>query len=169
MGWRGVTALARRPRPLRCGVALRARVWFAAGALDRQLAAGTYPWRSPALAVRASQLTDHDQRQRLAAGLIWIVREARIGRRDAKLTVPLQRAAILSGADDLLALAAAVRSRSPCSPRAVALVSYLIHDGRSPLYDDHACASPAGLARAARAGFPAWAQASRPIPGGTDR
>jgi hypothetical protein len=150
-------------------VALRARVWFDAGTLDRQLAEGTHPWRSPALAVRASQLTDHHQRQRLAGGLIRIVREARIGRRDARLTVPLQRTAVLSCADDLLALAAALRSGAPCSPRAVALVSYLIHDGRSPLYDDHACASSASLARAARAGFPSWAQESRPTPGGTDR
>jgi hypothetical protein len=164
-----VTALARRPKPRWCHAALRARVWFAAGTLDRQLAEGTPPASSPALAVRASQLTDHAQRERLAAGLIRIVREARIGRRDAKLTVPLQRAAILSGAGDLLALAAALRSRSPCSPRTVALVSYLIHDGRSPLYDDHACASAASLARAARAGFPAWAQESTPTPGGTSR
>lgn len=157
-----MTVLASRRRAPGPGTALRVRVWAGAGALDRQLAEGAHPWRSPALALRASQLTDRDQQRRFAADLDWIVDQARTGRPDARLAVPLQRATIISGADDLLALSAALRSPSRCSPRAAALVSYLLHDGCSPLYSDQADASPASVARVARAGFPPAGSEDRP-------
>jgi hypothetical protein len=90
---------------------------------------------------------------RLARGLEHVVAIAKAGPCDRHFAVPLQRAAIVSGEADLLALAAALRSSADCRPHAVALVSFLVCDGSSPLYDRDARATPANLARAAIAGF----------------
>jgi hypothetical protein len=81
------------------------------------------------------------------------VATAKAGPCERHLAVPLQRAAVVSGEDDLLALAAALRSSADCRPHAVALVSFLVRDGSSPLYEREARATPANLARAALAGF----------------
>jgi hypothetical protein len=81
------------------------------------------------------------------------VATAEAGPCDRHFAVPLQRAAIVSGEDDLLALAAMLRSSAECRAHAVALVSFLVRDGSSPLYDRQARATPANLARAALAGF----------------
>jgi hypothetical protein len=78
---------------------------------------------------------------------------AKAGPCDRHFSIPLQRAAIVSGQEDLLALAAALRSSADCRPRAAALVSFLLRDARSPLYDSEAPATPANVARAAIAGF----------------
>lgn len=153
-----VHALAqfRAERPRGGGIATfagRVRVWWHAVDLDRQLAEGTHPWGSRELSLRASQLTSRPQRARFASDLELIVAEARSLRRDGRLCVPLRRAAIVSGEDELLALAAALRSPADCRPHAAALVSYLLSDACSPLYDRRAPATPANLARAAIAGF----------------
>lgn len=134
-------------------MATRLRAWWCAVDLDRQLAEGTHPWTSRALALRAVQLTDRDQQARFAQELEWIVSEAADPAQDRRRAVPLRRAAVLSGAEDLRELADALRSPSRCGARAAALVSYLLHDGCSPLYDSHAAVSVAGIARAASAGF----------------
>jgi hypothetical protein len=90
---------------------------------------------------------------RLAHALEQVVATAKTGPSERHFAVPLQRAAIVSGEDDLLALAAALRSSADCRPHAVALISFLVRDGSSPLYDRQARATPANLARAALAGF----------------
>ncbi len=131
----------------------RVRVWWHASDLDRRLAAGTHSWGSQELSLRASQLARRDQRVRLARALEHAVATARAGPCDRSFAVPLQRGAIVSGADDLLALAAALRSSADCRPHAAALASFLVRDGSSPLYDREARATPANLARAAITGF----------------
>jgi hypothetical protein len=67
--------------------------------------------------------------------------------------VPLQRAQIVDGENELLALAAALRSSARCRPHAAGIASFLLRDAASPLYDANATATPAQLARAATAGF----------------
>jgi len=67
--------------------------------------------------------------------------------------VPLRRAEILDAEDDILALAAALRSSARFRPHAAGIVSFLLRDAASPLYYVDAPATPAQLARAATAGF----------------
>jgi hypothetical protein len=134
-------------------LAERVRVSWHAPDLDRQLAEGVHPWRSRELSLRAAQLTSRRRRARFARELESVVVEARGGRPELNACVPLRRAAILSAEDDLLALAAALRSPAPCRPQAAALVSFLLRDASSPLYYCQAPATPANLARAATAGI----------------
>lgn len=149
------TLASRRWVRARAPLALRVRVWWAAGPLDRRLAQGTPPSRSDTLALRAAQLTNRQAQARLAADLDWIVNRASSGYREPRLAaVPLQRASIRSGADELRALANALRFSPRRVPRAAAIASYLLHDGCSPFYNEHATASPATLARAATSALP---------------
>ena len=143
--------VSRRRGRARAPFALRARVRWDVGGLDRRLAEGTPPSRSRALSLRAAQLTNREQQVRMATELDWTVNQARSRHGDARLVVPLQRAAIDAGADDLRALANALRFSARRVPRAAAIASYLLHDGCSPFYNPHATTSPGALARGAAA------------------
>jgi hypothetical protein len=134
-------------------LARRVRVWWRAPDLDRELAEGTHPWRSQELSLRAAQLTSPRRRTRFANELEAAVAQVRKGPVDIRVCVPLQRAGIVASAEELLELAAALRSSSVCLPRAAALVSYLLYDARSPLYFSETAATPASIARAALAGL----------------
>lgn len=129
------------------------RVGWHAVALDRQLAEGIDPSRSPELCFRAAQLTSVRRRTHFASALEEAAREARIAKHPINELVPLQRAAILAAEEDLLKLAATLRSPAKCRPHAAAMVSFLVCDAASPLYYSAARATPAQLARAAIAGF----------------
>ena len=149
----------RAERPVLGGVAelaRRVRVWWHASDLDRQLAEGTHPWRSRELSLRAAQLTSRRRRARFAEELESIVAEVRRCRRDVHACVTLQRVEIVSAADELLALAAELRSSARCPTHSAALVSFLLYDARSPFYYCEAPATPANIARAARAGLETW-------------
>jgi hypothetical protein len=121
--------------------------------LDRELAEGTQPWRSAELELRAAQLTSEKTRTRFAQELESIVARAESGIHERSACIPLSRSAVVAAREDLLELAAALRSAASCRPHAAAAVSFLLHDGCSPLYTPGARATPASLARAARAGF----------------
>ena len=129
------------------------RVWWSATDLDRQLAEGLQPWRSPELLLRASQLVSSRSRIELASGLESVVAASYRECCGARSCVPLRRAAVAASRNELLELAAVLRSSARCRPQAAGLVSFLLRDARSPLYDRDARASPANLARAARAGI----------------
>jgi hypothetical protein len=143
----------RRPRRGPAEVVRRLRVCVRAADLDRQLAEGTQPWRSAELELRATQLTSAKTRTRFARELESIVARAECAVHDRSARIPLSRAAVLAAREDLLELAAALRSPASCRPHAAGVVSFLLHDGCSPLYDPAAGATPASLARVARAGF----------------
>jgi hypothetical protein len=134
-------------------LALRARTWWRADDLDRQLGEGADPSRCPELSLRAAQLTAARHRAALAGELESVVAAARSERSCIGDCVPLQRAQIVDGESDLLALAAALRSSARCRPHAAGIASFLLRDAASPLYDANAPATPAQLARAAIAGF----------------
>ena len=135
------------------GLALRIRVWWRAGDLDRRLAEGVDPSRCSELSLRVAQLTTPRCRESFASELESVVTAAGSGHPCINHCVPLQRAEILDAEDDLLALAAALRSLARCRPYAAGTVSFLLRDAQSPLYFAEAHASPAQLARAATAGF----------------
>lgn len=143
----------RRPRRGPAEVVRRLRVCLRAADLDRQLAEGTQPWRSAELELRAAQLTSAKSRSRFARELEAIVARAESEVYDRSVCIPLSRSAILTAREDLLELAAALRSPESCRPHAAGVVSFLLHDGCSPLYDPGSRATPSSLARVARAGF----------------
>jgi hypothetical protein len=126
---------------------LRTRVWWRATELDRQLAEGIPPAKTPELSMRAAQLTTLRHRELFATSLEAIVAAAREPRRRSRACVPLDAASIIAAQDDLLALATALRSRADFQPHAAALVSFLLCDVASPLHHAHAPATPAHLAR----------------------
>jgi hypothetical protein len=135
------------------GLALLARTWWKAGDFDRQLGEGADPSRCAELSLRAAQLTTTRRRQDFAGELESVLAAAPSGRCHLNDCVPLRRAAILDAEDDILALAAALRSSAQCRPHAAGIVSFLLRDAASPLYYEDAPATPAQLARAAIAGF----------------
>lgn len=121
--------------------------------MDRRLAEGDDPSRCPELSLRVTQLTKTRCRESFASQLESVVAAARSRRRDFNNCVPLQRSEILDAEDDLLALAATLRTLARCRPYAAGTVSFLLRDAASPLYYAEADATPAQLARAAKAGF----------------
>jgi hypothetical protein len=135
------------------GLALRVRVWWQASDLDRRLAEGDDPSRCPELSLRVAQLMKAQCRERFASELESVVAVARSGHCGINDCVPLRRAEVVDSVDDLLALAAALRSPAPCRPYAAGTVSFLLRDAQSPLYYASAHTTPAQLARAATAGF----------------
>jgi hypothetical protein len=136
------------------GLALRARTWWRAVDLDRQLAEGSDPSRCPELSLRAAQLTDMRQRVNFASELESVVAAARRRRRSAPTDcVPLRRVEIHEAEGDLLALADALRSSARCRPHAAGIVSFLLRDATSPLYYAGGNATAGQLARVATAGF----------------
>jgi hypothetical protein len=143
----------RPPLGVAATICLRVRVGWRASGLDRELAEGVDPSRSPELSMRARQLTSERCRARFAKELESLVRDAQCSWRPTLETVPLQRTAIAAAADDLLELATALRSQARCRTHAAGIVSFLLRDAASPFYYRDARGTPAQLARAAIAGF----------------
>jgi hypothetical protein len=114
----------------------------AAARLDRQLAVGTSPESSVALAVRAIQLTSMTCRRDLATSLQRILAAA--GDQPAvmpsqaaavsRLRLPLSRAQISQLAGPLARLADCLAAPGPVPAQAAAMASQLLADGAGPLY-----------------------------------
>jgi hypothetical protein len=102
--------------------------------LDRRLAAGANPLASPALARRAAILLTQRTRRRLAGGLEKAVLESEEPRPRRSAAVPVEREAVLHARDELLLLAAAVRSAPDPEPRGIAAVSLLLSDVAGPIF-----------------------------------
>jgi hypothetical protein len=104
--------------------------------LDRQLAAGSVPWRSPAHAARALQLTGDRSRGALARSLERLVEHAE--RPPARLTIsaviPPCREQVHAARPVILATACRLRSRAPVDARGVARLRALLCDGAGPCY-----------------------------------
>jgi hypothetical protein len=103
--------------------------------LDAALAEGADPDDDRALALRAHQLTAQSTRHALARSLHNILdaaEEAPEAWDPPGPRPPLQRDAILTSQDDILAVAD--RLRHPISPQAAALAALLVWDSASPLY-----------------------------------
>lgn len=133
---------------LGCFTLRRLRPWhrllarFAAGRLDRELAAGVDGETGVLLAARAMQLTSMKSRRDLATSLQCILAVA--GQLAAgapsqagtvrPLRVPLCRARISRSAGPLAALADSLAAPGPVSVQGTAMVSQLLADGTGSLY-----------------------------------
>ena len=130
---------------------LRMRVWAGALALDRRLAEGVWPANSPELELRARQLLGARSRRALSGALTTAVDVARRPRRPATARIPLATPGIRDAAGVLRALAGDLTSVSDPPIRGVALVSFLVCDPMSPLYNRHSRVTVAEIAGRARA------------------
>lgn len=106
-----------------------------AHSLDKWLAHGIEPWRTPTLAARARQLTSERNRRSLARCLERMVEQAE---EPPQLTLSAvvrpYRPRVHEARPLLLMLAARLRSGDPVDPRAIAALRNLLTDGNSPVY-----------------------------------
>jgi hypothetical protein len=123
----------------------------AAATLDRELAAGTSPETSAALAARASQLTSTRFRRDLATSVQRMLGETAqpppvIPSRAATRyppRLPLRRARIRQSAGPLARMAGHLTTPGPVPVQGVAMASQLLADGTGPLYRE-ACGNDLG-------------------------
>ena len=115
---------------------LRLRVYVTRGALDRQIAVGRPYESTPALALRARQLTDARTRQQIARSLRGIVDHAddRASHRVISASV-VEPAAVRRARHPILGLAERLEGTAPVNPAGVARAQVLLTDGLSPLYN----------------------------------
>ncbi len=150
---RGQATSIASPRRARRGLprmGLRMRVWAGALALDRRLAEGAWPANSPELELRARQLLGARSRRALSVALTTAVDVARQPTRGPG-AVPLATPGIRDAAALLRALAGDLTSVSDPPIRGVAMVSFLVCDPMSPLYNRHSRVTVADIAGRARA------------------
>ena len=130
---------------------LRMRVWAGALALDRRLAEGAWPANSPELELRAEQLLGARSRRALSGALTTAVDAARRPSTSAAAGIALATPGIRDAAGVLRALANDLTRTGDPSVRGVALVSFLVCDPMSPLYNRHSPVTVAEIAGRARA------------------
>jgi hypothetical protein len=103
--------------------------------LDRQLAAGTEPWRSPVHAAPARQLTSERSRRILARSLERLVEEAEEPRTPYRnAVVQPYRPRVREARPVVLTLASRLRGNAPVDPRGIAELKDLLSDGAGPCY-----------------------------------
>jgi hypothetical protein len=101
-------------------------------ALDRALIAGADPSESPLLAARARALTSRATRVLMARGIERLLERAQ---EPPRLTrVSPHRVSVAMHAEQLRAVAALLRERSPVYARGMAIVGDLLSDGAGPAY-----------------------------------
>jgi hypothetical protein len=132
---------------------LRARLRH--DSLDRELACGIAPWRSPAHAARALQLTSVRRRETYAQGLERVLAETErtggISTRFSGVVMP-DPAAVILCAPTIWEIVATLRGPAPVSAEGMARLRALLCDGAGPLY----CAGNAEQLRQALEHISRW-------------
>jgi hypothetical protein len=115
-------------------VSLRARLRHES--LDRELASGVAPWRSPAHAARALQLTSARRRDAYAVGLERVLAETERPPRSTRFSgvVAPNAAAVILCAPTIWEIVATLRASAPVSAEGMARLRALLCDGAGPLY-----------------------------------
>jgi hypothetical protein len=113
------------------------RVWATSLELDCRLAEGIRPTTSPELALRAQQLTSARSRHQLSSALTATIDAARRPRGPWTPKAPIVATAVLHATEPLQRLAHDLKTISDPPVRGVALVSFLVCDPTSPLYNRH--------------------------------
>jgi hypothetical protein len=131
-------------------VSLQLRVWAGSAELDRRLAEGVLPTRSPELALRARQLSAARSRQALAAALTGAIETAARPGGPRLSPNPLAAAGVREAAAPLASLAGDLVTVGEPRVRGLALASFLVCDPGSPLYDSASPVSVRELADRAR-------------------
>jgi hypothetical protein len=139
--------VARRRAP---GLGLRLRVWSGSLQLDRRLAEGVAPANSPELSLRARQLVGERSRRALAGSLTSAVLTAWRPPVPWAPAAPIAGRGVREAAPRLDALARDLTTSGEHAVRGVALVSFLVCDPGSPLYNRDSPVSVAEIADRAR-------------------
>jgi hypothetical protein len=123
------------PRSFRPQLAVRVRARLHAPSLDRELASGIAPWRSPLHAARALALTGERNRRGLARSLERLVEQAQHPRSQYRGAVVYPcREQVLDALPALLNVAGRLRSADPIDARGIARLKILLSDGSGPCY-----------------------------------
>jgi hypothetical protein len=145
---------ARRALPT---LGLRMRVWAGALRLDCRLAEGVSPANSPELALRARQLVDERSRRALSRALIEAVHAAWRPSGPWVAATPIAAPGVRAAAARLESLARDLVTIADPPVRGVALVSFLVCDPVSPLYNRQSPVTVAEIADRARSALrPGW-------------
>jgi hypothetical protein len=139
--------VASRPAP---GLGLRLRVWSGSLQLDRRLAEGVAPANSPELSLRARQLVGARSRRALAGALTSAVQTAWHPPGPWAPAAPIAGRGVREAAALLDVLARDLTMGGEHAVRGVALVSFLVCDPVSPLYNRDSPVSVAEIADRAR-------------------
>src|SRR5579883_2615508 len=128
--------LARASDPRPPGALGRVLARIGASRLDRQLAAGTAPWRSRLHAARALQLTRGRARVRLARSLELLAEHAQLSRSDyaGSAVIAPCREQVSDALPGILGIASRLRSGDPVDARGLARLRLLLSDGCGPCY-----------------------------------
>ena len=114
---------------------LRARVRLGRNGLDHQIACGRRCDDTPALALRARQLTDRELRRSTAGTFRRLVDFAdRVGPDRVMSAVVVDRSSVAMGREAILGLAERLEGPVPVSARGMAMARQLVVDGTSPLF-----------------------------------
>jgi hypothetical protein len=119
-----------RARPPR-GASVRARL--RSTSVDRELASGMAPWRSPVHASRALQLTTPRRRRVLAASLERLIDHAERPRGITAAIAPCPEQ-VADARSLIRRVAAQLRSDGPVDARGVVRLEALLCDGNGPCY-----------------------------------
>jgi len=117
---------------------LRLRVWARSLEFDRSLAEGVRPACSPELSLRARQLVSDRSRRGLSCALRAAVQAAAQPSEPLTPRVPLSVTGVLEAVAPLDRVARDLVTNPNPPVRGVALVSFLVCDPTSPLYNRHA-------------------------------
>jgi hypothetical protein len=139
--------MASLPHPLELperpagGLTARLHARLLPGALDRELARGADPRRSPALSARATRLVSPRMRAVVATGFERITEAATEPPTTFSASAPLRREAIRDATPELRLLAALVREADGVAPCGMARAWILLTEGSGPLHADtgHDC------------------------------
>jgi hypothetical protein len=126
-------ATARRPGALE-RLAARLHVWLSRARLDRELARGADPDATPALKLRAAQLTSTRRRASLARALQHLLDTDARRPWTLSAAVPPHLGEVRTARPELEALILKLRSAGDVSPREMASLRALLTDGDGPLY-----------------------------------
>jgi hypothetical protein len=127
---------SRSSRPRRPGRLARLRARLNRAALDRDLASGVAPWRSPAHAARALQLTGARRREAYAHGLKRLLSETENPRRSTRISAVVlpNPASVILCAPVIWEIVAELRGPAPVSAEGMARLRALLCDGAGPIY-----------------------------------
>ena len=131
--------------PKRAGWRERVAARLRPNRLDTELARGAAPTRA-ALALRAQDLGERRNRERLGRSIRRILDDARRDRPPSIARVPIQRSEVLAAAWELDRIAETLLTPGPVAASGVAQVRLLLSNGAGPLYTRDA---PDGLRSAA--------------------
>jgi hypothetical protein len=126
---------AEQPTGFRSQLAARLNARLHAPSLDRELASGIAPWRSPPHAARALALTCTRNRRGLARSLERLIEQAHEPRALYRgAVVEPCREQVLDALPVMLGVSGRLRSADPIDARGIARLRILLSDGSGPCY-----------------------------------